>query len=97
MKIRLSWENLVFAHEKNIYIDPFKIKFSTQNSNLNCDKTQKLKKWQLKTKTVTKLKKIKLWQPKNSNCDKTQELKLWQNSKLKFLHNSNSNKAQKLK
>ena len=40
----------------------------TTLKNLNYDKTEKRKFWQLK----------------NLNCDKTQKLKLWQNSKTKI-------------
>ena len=49
------------------------------NVNSNCDKTQKLKLWQLKIQIVMKLKNS------NSNCDKAQKLKLSEEK------NSNSN------
>ena len=53
-------------------------------------KTQIVKKKNLKTQIVTKI--------KNSNCDKTQKLKLWQNSKTQIatkLENLNCDKTKK--
>ena len=56
-----------FFHQKTFFTKKLflpKNFFSPKLKNSNCDKTQKLKLWQLK----------------NSNCDKTQNVKLWQNS-----------------
>ena len=50
--------------------------------------------------TCDKTPKLKLWQLKKSKCDKTQKLKMWQNSKTQIvtrLLNSNGDKTHNLK
>ena len=87
----MSPKNFVHKNTQNV----------TKLENSKCDKTQTLEMWQnskgAKTKknqdvtiqSVTKLKKIKMWQLKNSKYDKTQKFKIWQMTKC--------DKTQKLK
>ena len=79
----------------------------TQNSNSNCDKTQKLKQSpnskflnvaKFKNSNCDKTKKENCDETQNSNCDRTQKLKLWQNLKTQImtkLKNPNCEKQKK--
>ena len=77
------WQNSKFYNSKTQNVTKF--------TNSNCDKTQKLKLWQISKTQIVKKIIFKLWELQHSNSDKTQTQTV---TKLK---NSNRDQSQKHK